>query len=113
MKKKEVIDMKQEWMQNNRLGEHIYIVGGGKTYPIKETLKANGFRYSKLWGWYSCEILPIPAPYKLYHYTFDELYQWDEKYKRAFPYYEVYEEIKNIIYINKEREVNPAFMFED
>lgn len=105
--------MKQEWMQSNRLGEHIYIVGGGKTYPIKETLKASGFRYSKLWGWYSCEILPVPAPYKLYHYTFDELYQWDEKYQRAFPYYEVYEEIKNIIYINKEREVNPAFMFED
>ena len=105
--------MKQEWMQNNRLGEHIYIVGGGKTYPIKEILKANGFRYSKLWGWYSCEILPVPAPYKLYHYTFDELYQWDEKHQRAFPYYEIYEQIKNIIYINKEREVNSAFKFEN
>lgn len=105
--------MKEMWMEKNRLGNDIYIVSGGNTYLIKDTLKATGFRYSKLWGWYSSEVLPVPAPYKLYHYTFDELYQWDENHQRAFPYYEMYEEIKKCIYINKEREVNPAFMFKD
>ena len=43
--------MKQEWMQRIiDLGTYLYCWRPGKTYPIKETLKANGFRYSKLFG---------------------------------------------------------------
>lgn len=96
--------MKEQWMIKNHLAEKIYIVGGGNTYLIKDILKKEGFRYSKLWGWYSCDILPIPAHYKLYCFAFDDLYQWEEKHNKAFPYYEIYEKIKNNLY-NKNNDI--------
>ena len=100
---------KYRWMVSNGFeSESIYIVGGGNTYDIKEQLKENGFRYNPLLGWYSCDIKPVPAPYQLFHFTFDELYKWEDKYGIAFPYAGIEEKIKNIIYINKEKKTNAS-----
>ena len=100
---------KYKWMMSNGFeSESIYIVGGGNTYDIKEKLKENGFRYNPMLGWYSCEIKPVPAPYQLFHFTFDDLYKWEDKYGLAFPYPGIENKIKNIIYINKEKEANAS-----
>lgn len=95
---------KEIWLTNNgfSIDGHIYCVGGGNTYLIKDELKQCGFRFNKKIGWYSSKILPIPANYKLFHFTFDELFIWDEKYNRAFPFYN----IKEIIFQKIETDTN-------
>ena len=100
---------KERWMrQNGFTSEDIYIIGGGNTYNIKEELKKLGCRYSSLLGWYCGELIDVPAPYKLFHFAFDDLYKWEEKYGLAFPYPDIENKIKNIIYINKEKKTNAS-----
>lgn len=77
----------------------IYCVGGGNTYLIKDKLKELGFRYSDLFGWYSDTQLPVPAPYQLYHFTFDEIYQWEEHHNTAFLFADSKQKIKNKLQI--------------
>lgn len=82
----------------------LYIVGGGNTYDIKDELKAKGFKFSYSFGWHSPIKREVPAPYQLFHFTFDELYQWEDMFQKAFPYPDTAQKIKNIIYINNERD---------
>lgn len=74
----------------------IYCVGGGNTYLIKDRLKELGFRFSDMFGWYSDTKLPVPAPYQLFHFTFDELFQWEEHHGRGFPYSDTKQKLKAI-----------------
>ena len=79
----------------------IYCVGGGNTYLIKGKLKELGFKFSDILGWYSDTVLPVPAPYQLYHFTFDELYQWEEHHGRGFPYTDTKQKLKAITQVAK------------
>lgn len=78
--------MKEQWMEKNGFANEFYIVKGGNTYPIKNQLKESGFRYSKQIGWYNKEEKQVPAGYNLQKVHFDDLYSWEEKYNKAFPY---------------------------
>lgn len=79
---------KTQWLLEHDFSDFgdIYCVGGGNTYLVKDELQDAGFKFSKLFGWHSGKQLPIPAGYKLIHFTFDELYEWDYERHRAFPY---------------------------
>lgn len=83
------------WMLENGFSEEedLYIVYGGNTYKIKEELKEKGYKFSPLFGWHSSSNIPISAPYKILHLTFNELYKWEDKFHKAFPI----ENIKTII----------------
>ena len=86
---------KEEWMAAagfSEMGE-IYCVGGGNTFIIKDELKKLGFVYSRSLGWHTKEPIAVPAPYKLVHFTFDEIYKWEPRYQRAF----LYDNIRNLI----------------
>lgn len=80
----------------------VYIVGGGNTYIIKEELKQLGFKFSYVLGWHSVTKREVPAPYQLFHFTFDELYKWEPQFNKAFPYPDTADKLKNIKYINNE-----------
>lgn len=101
---------KQKWLVQNGFNSEgiIYLVGGGNTYEIKDYLKSLGFRYSSILGWHSDTSIPLPAPYHIVEVNFDTLYQWEEKFNRAFPYPDIEEKLKNIIYINKEKKTNAS-----
>lgn len=74
----------------------IYIVGNGNTFLIKEELKKLNFKYSNHLGWYTDQIQTIPAPYKLFHFNSIDLFEWDNKYNKGFPYKDIETKIKNI-----------------
>ena len=101
---------KQKWLVQNGFNSDgiIYLVGGGNTYEIKDYLKSLGFRFSSQLGWHSDTLIPLPAPYYLINVAFDDLFKWEEKFNRAFPYPDIKEKIKNIIYINKEKKTNAS-----
>ena len=87
---------KENWMIENGFSKDgkIYCVGGGNTYLIKDQLKNVGFRYSQLLGWFSDKPKDVPAPYYIVYFTFDELYQWEPQFNKAFLYKDAKEKIK-------------------
>ena len=103
---------KIQWMQDRGFSKDgkIFCVSGGNTFLIKDLLKEQGFKYSTLFGWHSNTEKPVPAPYSLVCLTFDELYLWEPQYKRAFPYTDFKQKIKNKIYINNEKENDSEFI---
>lgn len=96
---------KEQCMQSygfNNKGE-IFCVSGGNTYEIKDILKLNGFNYSKLFGWYAGERHPVPAGYYLVKFAFDDIFEWSEKYQKAFLYKDSYKKIQEKLkYTKKE-----------
>lgn len=87
---------KENWMIENGFSKDgkVYCVGGGNTYLIKDQLKNAGFRYNQLLGWFSDKPKDVPAPYYIVFFTFDELYQWESQFNKAFLYKDAKEKIK-------------------
>lgn len=87
---------KINWLINNGFSTDgkIYCVGGGNTFSIKDILKSKGFNYNPILNWYSSKsISGLPHPYFIFEMSFEELYEWDNKYKKAFPYEDAKERI--------------------
>lgn len=82
---------KEEWMIAHGFSAagDVYCVGGGNTYHIKDELKKSGFVYSRMLGWHSTKPIAVPAPYKLIHFTFDEICEWEPLFNRAFLYHHI------------------------
>lgn len=68
---------KEDWMQKNGFNEEgvTYIITGGNTFKIKDTLKAMGCKFSPLLKWHCPEEIVIEG-FNLVPFTFDELYSW-------------------------------------
>ena len=62
----------------------IYIIGGGNTYEIKDTIKERGGRYNAVFGWFFTKNTEIPDGYTLLPIEFDEVYDWNPIVKKAF-----------------------------
>lgn len=68
---------KEDWMQKNGFNKEgvTYVITGGNTFEIKDTLKAMGCKFSSLLKWHSPERIVLEG-FKLVSFTFDELYSW-------------------------------------
>lgn len=68
---------KEDWMQKNGFNKEgvTYVITGGNTFEIKDTLKAMGCKFSSLLKWHSPEKIVLEG-FKLVSFTFDELYSW-------------------------------------
>ncbi len=97
---------KVNWLINNGFSTDgkIYCVGGGNTFSIKDILKSEGFVYNPILNWYSDKPLPLPEPYFIFEMSFEELYEWDERFNRAFPYEDTKEKISNLARVDDESE---------
>lgn len=62
----------------------VYIIGGGNTYEIKDTIKERGGRYNAVFGWFFTKNTEIPEGYTLLPIEFDEVYDWNPIVKKAF-----------------------------
>lgn len=77
---------KTEWLEANGFSEYgtTYLVLGN-SYPIKDALKEEGFKFSPLLRWHcgDCDFeLPETCHYK--ELQFDDIFVWDEESKVTF-----------------------------
>ena len=56
--------------------EKIFIVYGGDTYSIKNSLKEQGARFDPVLKWYVSTPIDLPEGYKLCEVSFDEIYDY-------------------------------------
>lgn len=61
---------------------HVYIIGGGDTYAIKDELKKLGCRYCPSFNWYSTKPIELPEGYTTVAIPVDEVYDWFPRTKR-------------------------------
>lgn len=68
---------KEDWMQKNGFNKEgiTYVITGGNTFEIKDTLKTMGCKFSPLLKWHSPEKITLDG-FELVPFTFDELYSW-------------------------------------
>ncbi len=79
---------KAEWMERNNfnINGFTWVICGNDTFVIKDELKAIGFRFSAELKWHIAEEVSIPEGYHLIQIHFDEVYEWNETYKNAYPF---------------------------
>ena len=67
----------EDWLLKNGFNENgiTYVIGGGNTFEIKDTLKELGCKFSPLLKWHSPQQLDIDG-FICISFTFDELYIW-------------------------------------
>lgn len=68
---------KEDWMQKNGFNKEgiTYVITGGNTFEIKDTLKTMGCKFSPLLKWHTPEEIVLEG-FKSVSFTFDELYSW-------------------------------------
>jgi len=78
---------KQDWFKRNAIGEDglIWIVFGENTFAIKDELKELGCKFNPILNWHSAEPVDVPVGYGQFSISFDDLYEWNEKYGTAYP----------------------------
>ena len=54
----------------------VYLVGGGNTYEIKDTLKQLGCKYNSSLGWFSTKPIEVPEGFDTVSLSVDEVYEW-------------------------------------
>ena len=79
---------KAEWMERNNfnINGFTWVICGNDTFVIKDELKEIGFRFSAELKWHIAEEVAIPEGYHLIQIHFDEVYEWNETYKNAYPF---------------------------
>lgn len=86
---------KEDWMQKNGFNEEgvTYVITGGNTFKIKDTLKEMGYKFSPLLKWHSPQQLDIDG-FTCIPFTFDELYIWVPAYKNVVTFEGAMENVK-------------------
>jgi hypothetical protein len=77
---------KSEWLEANGFSDFgvTYLVLGN-SYPIKEDLKENGFKYSPLLRWHGDnDDLDLPADCSYYELRYEDIFTWDEASQTTF-----------------------------
>ena len=77
---------KSEWLEANGFSDFgvTYLVLGN-SYPIKEDLKENGFKYSPLLRWHGDnDDLDLPADCSYYELRYEDIFIWDEASQTTF-----------------------------
>lgn len=72
---------KSEWLEANGFSDFgvTYLVLGN-SYPIKEDLKENGFKYSPLLRWHGDnDDLDLPEDCSYYELHYEDYFTWDEE----------------------------------
>jgi len=54
----------------------IWLVGGGNTYAIKDSLKEQGCKFCREFGWYSNKPIDVPEGYGMVSINFFDVYTW-------------------------------------
>lgn len=87
---------KADWLERNGFSEDgiTWCVFGEDTYSIKEHLKELGCKFSMNLKWHSAKPLNLPEGYGMFSLSFDDLFEWSDKFKNAFPYPEAKEKIQ-------------------
>ena len=77
---------KVEWFIKNGFNKdgNTYCVTGGNTYAIKEILKQNKYKFSRLLNWHAAAAMELPRGYSHVVINFYDIYKWDEESNMAF-----------------------------
>lgn len=79
---------KAAWLEKNGFSADglTYVVFGDNTYSIKDWLKEQGCKYSRLLGWHAAQPLDVPEGYGMISFSFDDLFEWGENTDTAYPF---------------------------
>lgn len=78
---------KEDFLRQNGFDEagNTYLITGGNTYVIKETLKELGYKYSNLLKWHGTKEYQSDNPeYISIKINFDDIYVWNDADKVAY-----------------------------
>lgn len=78
--------MKEKWLEKNGFSPEgfTYCVIGDNTFSIKDWLKEQGFKFNPTLKWHTNTQVNLPQGYTLLKLSFDDICEWDDRFKQAF-----------------------------